>query len=269
MDRTLVVAATPWSGNRRLARLLALGGGVPAPRSWFIPSEVPALAQRLGVAVDETNWPARYLSAVRGQATDSGRCSIAVMWSHHRWLVRVARMARDLGPEATDGVDPASMAPDDPSIVAAWFPAPSYLWLRSRDARAQALRWYASRHLPIARGQVGRGPDFQEVRWLESVASRQDKAWETHFRIHRIEPTVVWQEDLADSPVETVRSAGLTLGWDLGNFEEIEPGESEVSPSEVERVAEEWAGSYRSARRKLSSIVGARVAPPPAPADRA
>ena len=53
--------------------------------------------------------------------------------------------------------------------------------------------------------EPGQPPDFQEVRWIETLIARQEQAWECYFEVHGIDAPRIEYETLAEDPEETVR----------------------------------------------------------------
>ena len=255
VDRTHIVVGTPWAGSWRLCNLMGRTGTMTTPLPWFDPLRVPAFARELEVASDARPWAARYLTAVRERATADRVCSFSMMWTHQRWLLQIARLA--LGPDSD------ARTTLDPDVVATSFPNPSYVWVRCSDTAAQALRWYASRHpelaqvYPGALGGAAPPADFQEVRWLESVALRQEQGWATYFAIHGIRPVVVSSEDLVAEPVTEALTVVRRLGYEPAGLPS-----SKGAEEGIEAVAGRLAEPYRRARSRLSSDVGVRARTP-------
>jgi LPS sulfotransferase NodH len=249
--RTCVVATTPWSGSSRLSQLIERTGAMPLPSPWFDPVLVPMNCRRLGISIQQPALPARYLKAVRERATHAGVCSFTVMWSHHRWLVQVARHGL--------GAEPGGRSELDSDVLKAWFPNPTYVWLTSRDTRSQALRWYFGRHHELTEAAAEDphrlAPDMQEVRWLEAMIGRHHTGWNTFFALHHIEPVTVDYEDLCATPTETVRSILADMGLPT---DQLISGDELVS-SRPETLAVRWADRYRRARPRLSTTVGVRA----------
>lgn len=252
VERTHIVVSTPWSGSWRLCNLMGRTGTMPTPQPWFVPLGAPPVAREVDGASDDRPWAARYVAAVRERATEAGVCTFSMMWTHQRFLLQIARLA--LGP------DPDARAMLDPDVVAACFPGPSYVWVRSSDFSGQALRWYASRHRGLAHADdleadaATGAVDFQEVRWLEALARRQEQGWATYFAIHGIEPVVVSTEQLGEEPVALALEVVRRLG-----HEPTQQPTSKGSNEEIEAVARVLAGPYMRARRRLSSVVGVRA----------
>ena len=121
-------------------------------------------------------------------------------WSHQRWLARFARAA------APDVVGTPTRS--DAQVLEQWYPRARYLYVTSTDVARQAARWYLGRRAGPA--TVGGGPrpgqplDLQEIRWIEALISRQERAWEVYFQVHDIDAHRIEYEDFLAQPGETV-----------------------------------------------------------------
>lgn len=254
-----VIATTPWSGSQLLARALRATGMVGDPRDYFNPLEVVPRCQEWGLLglgvyslprVAEADFVARYLGAVTKAAMGrNGVLSINLPWSHQRWLVRFARMARPDPP----GVVPRS----DATVLEECYPGTRYLYLTCGDIAWQAARWYLGRPGPAALGgapELGRAPDFQEVRWIETLIARQEQAWECYLEVHGIDAHRIEYETLAREPEETVREI---LEWlELPGS----PGakwNGKLPPSRPPEAVE-WLPDYLGERDRLSTVIGVR-----------
>ncbi len=189
------------------------------------------------------DWIPRYLRGVRKAATQNEVCWVNVLWSHFRWLVRAARMAESHDPDT---------AQVDPEILNHWFPNLRCVYLGAEDRQRQALRWYSAqnwRRLSLN----GQGtPDFQEVRWLESLIELQNRSWHTYFELHGIHPETVTYEGFRSDPRSTVDETRRRVG-DVG----VPPGRQvDIPPSPHDAWAEVWVDAYRSARPRTRSAVG-------------
>jgi LPS sulfotransferase NodH len=254
-----VIATTPWSGSQLLARALRVTRLAGDPRDYFNPLEVVPRCQEWGLLgpgvyslprVAEADFVAHYLKAVAKAATGrNGVLSINLPWSHQRWLVRFARTARP---------DPPGTVPrSDARVLEEWYPGTRYLYLTCADMAWQAARWYLGRSAPAALGgapEPGRPPDFQEIRWIETLIARQEQAWECYFEVHGIDAHRIEYEALAENPEETVRGI---LGW-------LEPPGS-PPPKWQERLpmarapeTVDWLPGYLAERNQLSTEIGVR-----------
>jgi LPS sulfotransferase NodH len=135
-------------------------------------------------------------------------------------------------------------------VVAAFFPDLTYVHLSCEDQARQALRWYAVTHPGSDSRCV---PDYQEVRWLETLVSRYERSSQAHFRLHALAPISVRYEDLRERPgalQHIVSSLGLQ-----GAVEVPWP-----PAPDVEEMVETWHGPYSEVRSELSRKVGDRAA---------
>lgn len=227
------------------------------PRDYFNPFEVVRRSESWGVLGSEGDFAARYLTAVGRAATgDNGVLSVNLPWSHQRWLVRVARAALPGSPPVTTR--------SDAEVLEAWYPRTHYLYLTSEDKARQAIDWYLARlagPAPVGGApQSGEAPDFQEVRWIESLISRQEQAWETYFQLHGIGVHRVRYETFLDRPGETV--AGILRWLQLPSPATAEPIPPPVWADEIhqQRLAGpvDWMDDYLAERDWLSETIGVR-----------
>jgi trehalose 2-sulfotransferase len=246
-----LIATTPWSGSRLLCGALRATGRAGDPRDYFNPFEVVRRGESWGVLGSEGDFAARYLAAVGRAATgDNGVLSVNLPWSHQRWLVRVARAA-------LPGSSPA-VTRSDAEVLEAWYPRTRYLYLTSDDKARQAIDWYLGRPAdpaPVGGGpQPGEPPDFQEVRWIESLISRQEQAWETYFQLHGIDVHRVRYETLLARPEETV--AGIFQWLELP----LPPSAGWADEIHQQRLAGPpgWMDDYLAERDWLSETIGVR-----------
>lgn len=254
-----VIATTPWSGSQILVQALRATRLAGDPRDYFNPLEVVPRCREWGLLglglfslprVPEADFAARYLAAVRKAAMGrNGVLGLNLPWSHQRWLVRFARAAL---PDP-----PAAVPRSDATVLEDWFPGARYLYLTCDDVARQAARWYLGRPAPAALGgaqRPGHPPDFQEVRWIEALISRQEQAWECYFGVHGIDAYRVEYETLADHPEETVRGI---LEW-LGPPGFPGPGWNGRLPRFRAPEPVDWLPGYLAGRERLSATIGVR-----------
>jgi trehalose 2-sulfotransferase len=258
-DRSCLIATTPWSGGHLLCQALwdtRLAGN---PRDYFNPLKVVPRSVELGLLgpgrdhvprQPQKEFADRYLNAVARAGTGPGGVfSAHLPWSHQRWLARFARAA---APDV-EGTPTRS----DAVVLEQWYPQTRYVYMTSTDVARQAGRWYLGRTGPAAMGggpQPGQPLDFQEVRWIEALISRQQQAWEVYFQVNGIEARRIRYEDFLARPEETV---GGIIDW-LGV-----PGTPERAwngDDHRERLARPvaWLSDYAAARDRLSAVIGVR-----------
>jgi trehalose 2-sulfotransferase len=259
-DLSCLIATTPGAGSYLLCQALWETRLAGDPRDYFNPLKVVPRSVGWGLLgpgrdhlprQPEDEFAGRYLNAVATAGTGPGGVfSAHLPWSHQRWLARFARAA------SPDVVGTSSRS--DAVVLEQWYPQTRYVYMTSADVARQAGRWYLGRRSRPAATDGGTHPgqplDFQEVRWMETLVSRQQRAWEVYFRVNGIEPYRIGYEDFLAHPEETV---GGLLKW-LGV-----PG----TPAQVwhgedhrERLARPaaWLSDYSAARDRLSAAIGVR-----------
>jgi trehalose 2-sulfotransferase len=246
-----LIATTPWSGSMLLCGALRATGLAGDPRDYFNPFEVVRRGERWGVLGSEGDFAARYLTAAGQAATGAnGVMSVNLPWSHQRWLARVARAALPASsPAATRS---------DAEVLEAWYPRTHYLYLTSDHKARQAIDWYLSRatgQAPVGgQPQPDEPPDFQEIRWIESLVSRQEQAWETYFQLHGIDVYRVRYETFLEHPEETV--AGILQWLELPGA----PSAGWAEEVHQQRLAGpvDWMDDYLAGRDLLCETIGVR-----------
>jgi LPS sulfotransferase NodH len=256
------LATTPWSGSQVLCQALRATRRAGNPHDYFSPLDVVPRSQEWGLLgsganclprFGEKEFAARYLRAVARHArTGNGVVSVNLPWSHQRWLVRFARAAA----AAPGGTGSAGSA--DAEIIESWYPQTRYLYLTRTDTARQAARWYEGRRHTAARvgaaPRTGEPPDFQEVRWIETLISRQEQAWEIYFEVHGIDPYRVEYEEFLERPDETVLEIFEWLGL---------PGPpvrkwNGTRHKRRAAAAIDWLPDYLARRDELNRTIGVR-----------
>jgi LPS sulfotransferase NodH len=246
-----LIATTPWSGTAPLCQELRATGLAGYPRDYFNPLEVVQRSREWHLLHTAKDFAARYMNAVSKSARGpNGALSVNLPWSHQRWLVRFARAA---SPD-----DTATAVRTDAAVLETWYPQTRYLYLTSSDKARQAARWYLGRTGSAA--AVGGAPrpgqpsDFQEVRWIEALIARQERAWEIYFRMHEIEAHRIEYEAFQAHPEETVAEI---LGW-LGLSGA--PDRARNGKGRPQRPAKpiDWLPDYLAQRDRLSTTIGVR-----------
>jgi LPS sulfotransferase NodH len=257
-ELSCLIATTPWSGSHLLCQALWATRLAGNPRDYFDPLEVVPRSVTWGLLragrdhlprQPERDFADRYLKAVaRAGTSPNGVFSADLPWSHQRWLARFARAA---APDVA-----GTPTRSDTEVLGQWYPQPRYLYLTSADVARQAGRWYLGQRTDRA----GAGPDpgqlldFQEVRWIEALISRQERAWEIYFQVNGVAPRRVEYEAFLAHPEETVSGILEWLGVP-GTPARVWQGEAHR-----ERLAKPlgWLSDYSAARDRLSATIGAR-----------
>src|SRR6202050_5177037 len=244
-----LVTSTSRAGGTQLCQALGATGAVGAPADYFNPLKAVSRSRAWKLLGAKGQFPERYLARVRLAATGyNDVCCLGLTWPHLTWLVRMARAA-------LVGNDGASCT--DAEAVAAWFPNVRYVHLRCRDTTRQALRWYASLHPELLGGGRSGGlghtpaPDFQEVRWLETLVLQHERSWQTYFHLHGIVPEMVEYEQFHERSDETVGAIIETLGLSvLSGAASNRPSPDQHGPPPCIRpLAGTVFGRSRSAKR--------------------
>lgn len=216
------------------------------PVRCFDPFRVPGLGRKWSVQIGGDRWLARYVDAATHASTANGVCTIHVNWTDMTWLMGLGRQGED---------DRRS----DADIFASLLPDPHYMFVDRDDPPRQALEWYLTRHSEIGgpRSAGAPPPDFQEVRWLETLVRGQAQAWNAYFRIHELSPHLVRPADVRSRPDVTVRTALENLGLEYRPSQHNQAG---FEPEQqVEPRIEAWFGAYSGVRRGLNGAVGVRT----------
>ena len=249
-----LVTSTSRAGGTQLCQALGATGAVGAPADYFNPLKAVSRSHAWKLLGAKDEFPERYLARVRLAATGyNDVCCLGLTWPQLTWLVRMARAA-------LVGNDGASCT--DAEAVAAWLPNVRYVHLRCRDTTRQALRWYASLHPELLGGgrftrpRPHTAPDFQEVRWLETLWFLQhERSWQTYFHLLRESVSQrSWNyEQFHERSDETVER--LSRRWGLASC----PGPQETRKSPDRHHASDlWPGQYLAVRDQLTATIGIR-----------
>jgi LPS sulfotransferase NodH len=237
------------AGSLQLCNALGATGAMPTPQRYFNPPQVKMRSHSWQVSRLEGKFPVRFLTAVGAAGMDdNGLFAACLHWSHLRWVVRIAREAL----ASTDDDEPRS----DAGVLDQWFPHPRYVHIYCSDTARQALRWYSVLHDARRAGAAARvqEPDFQEVRWLETLIERHNRGWSAYFRIHAIDALMIEFEEFRAQPQAT--TAGIVSA--LGLTASSTPTASPWPDTPVEGRSELWLDRYLKMRNRLSRTVGVR-----------
>jgi LPS sulfotransferase NodH len=253
-ELSCLIATTPWSGSQLLCQALRATRLVGDPRDYFNPFEVVTYSVEWRLLrpghnhlprYPEQEFARRYLAAVTKAAMGRGGVlSVNLPWSHQRWLARFARAA---APDV-----PGTPTRSDAAVVEQWFPRTRYLYLTSGEKVRQAGRWYRGQRRGPAAAAGAPHPDFQEIRWIETLISRQEKAWVSYFQVHHIDAYRIEYEDFLTHPEETV---GGILSWLGVPGSPARPWRNEARLRRL-AVPVDWLPDYVAARDRLSPTIG-------------
>jgi LPS sulfotransferase NodH len=236
-----LVTSSPGAGLEHLCRALETTGAMGASQDYFNPQDVVSRCDDWGVHGSEADFMHRYVQAVRAAATaPTGVCSVSALWSHQRWMVRALRVG---------WADSGGVGQSDADVVAAFFPHLAYIHLSCEDKARQALRWYAEMHPGSDSRAV---PDYQEVRWRETLIERHERSWRAYFRVHALAAAFTRYEDLREHPAQTLQPILVSLGLNAA------VGDLRPPRSHLDETVDAWHGPYSESRIRLSSKVGDR-----------
>jgi trehalose 2-sulfotransferase len=187
--QSYVICTTPRSGSNFLCEVLQTSAVAGRPDEYLW--DPPAGHERWSVSEIRS-----YVERIhQAGTTPNGIFGIKIMWSYlGDWIPRFAALA------GRDELSP-------PEALTAVFPNVRYIWLTRRDKVRQGIsfhraietkRWRSTD--PDDGSTSGPAFDFAAIGYLVKLAISEDRAWETFFREHGIEPLVVVYEDLEQSP---------------------------------------------------------------------
>ena len=226
---SVVICALPRTGSSLVAYLLGRNG-YGRPAEWFWREDVARNEQAWGVTRFED-----YLARVLEEGTsERGIFGVKVMWGY---LHEVQFALRRLSGAYED---------DDVTVLRSFFGEPSFVWVRRRDAVAQAVSWARAAQT----GQWGADQpataepafDFRQIDGLYRLARIHDGAWARWFGAHSLEPFEIEYEELARDAARVMREALAHLGHE-GRAELEPPG---FMRRQADQLNAEWAARYRA-----------------------
>ena len=225
---SVIVCALPRTGSSLVGYLLGQNG-LGRPAEWFWRDDVARNKQAWGISRFDA-----YLARVLEEGTSqTGIFAVKLMWGYlHEVLFELRRLAR-------------TYEPDDVSVLRSFFGEPRFVWVRRRDAVAQAVSWAkAVQTGQWAADQAATGEaafDFEQIDALYQVARIHDAAWSRWFAAQSLEPFELLYEDLCREPEQVTRRMLVYLAYE---------GEAELEPPafmqrQGDELNEEWAARYR------------------------
>jgi LPS sulfotransferase NodH len=229
---SVVICALPRTGSSLVGYLLGKNG-LGRPAEWFWRDDVARNKEAWGVSRFED-----YLARALEEGTsDRGIFGVKLMWGYLRdVLFELRRLSR-------------AYDTDDVSVLRASFGEPSFIWVRRRNAVAQAVSWAKA----VQTGQWAADQaataepafDFEQIDGLYQIARIHDGEWSRWFASHSIAPFELVYEELCLEPERVVRDA---LGC-LGHLGEPELGPPASMQRQADAVNEEWIARYRELAR--------------------
>jgi trehalose 2-sulfotransferase len=243
-----IIASVQRSGTHLLCSILRSTGIAGSPGEYFLskPGETW-----------ENRWraPSRvaYVRNVLWQNTgDNGVFAAVVMWSYFE---RMLQLLQEI---------PAYKNLHGAQLLAAVFGQPKYVWMRRRNHVEQAVSWAIACQTGVwaqnvdEKSQPHATPrfDFKVIdEWCNRIAAH-DEAWANYFRENRIEPLVLFYEDVVTCHRGTAARVLEFIGVPF-------PPNIQLRPPSVEKQAtqmsEQWAASYLKLKRKKTGKLARMV----------
>ena len=244
-----IIASVQRSGTHLLCSILQGIDIAGSPTEHFLSKRGETWEKRWGA-------PSRmaYLQQVlRQKTTANGVFGTVLMWSYFERMLQMLQEIREY--KNLNGVQ----------LLAAVFNKPKYIWMRRRNRVEQAVSWAIACQTGVwtqkaeEKSQPCAIPkfDFKVIdEWCNRIAAH-DEGWANYFRENRIEPLILFYEDVVAShraAVERVLEF-LELPFPAG-MEIPRP----VIEKQATRISKEWAASYLKIKKKktgrLARIMG-------------
>jgi LPS sulfotransferase NodH len=231
----VLLCSLPRVGSTLFCELLQSTGVVGYPGEWFLYPERDRLWRKWGVRSHD-----EYLDRVLAQGTSpNGVFATKLMWGHLGEFLLYARRACD------------DFVSSDLTAIEGLLPEPRFVWLRRRDAVAQAVSW--AKALQTGQWRTGLGGDgeaaydFAQIDWIVHQIQVWDAAWERWFRAQGLDPEVVWYEDLSANPLNVVERVLAYLGLETSTGATVVP----VSDmrKQADAVNEQWIARFLAESR--------------------
>lgn len=233
MKRNLyIIATTSRSGSTYLCQLLASTRRLGEPKEYYNPPVKARFQERWNAADDLTY----FRELLTRTSTANGVCGVKLATS------ALVDMRAQLGPVFE-------------------LLRPVYIWLRRRDALRQAISLYRASatghwHWPAAAQRPRACPPFdaQRINECRRRIEQANDEWESCFAAGRIDPLMLWYEDVAADPRASVAAVCRRVGVDA---RDLPPLKSKL------RVMRDGVTDHWVKRMRLSHAVHARGAMPP------
>jgi trehalose 2-sulfotransferase len=234
-----VIASVQRSGTHLLCSILRSIGIAGSPGEYFLSKPGETWEERWGA-------PSRddYVQHVLRQNTaGNGVFGTVVMWSYFE---RMLQMLQEIPPYGNlNGAQ----------LLAAVLCEPKYIWMRRGNHVAQAVSWAIACQTGLwtQKAEEKLQPraipkfDFKVIdEWCKRIAAH-DEGWANYFRENKIEPLVLFYEDVVASHRTAAERVLEFLGLPFPPGMEIPPPAIE---KQATRISEEWAACYLKLKRK-------------------
>jgi LPS sulfotransferase NodH len=233
-----LIASVQRSGTHLLCSILRSSGIAGSPAEYFLSKPGETWEKRWGAPSRD----AYVQDVLRQNAAANGVFGTVVMWSYFE---RMLQMLQEIPPyKNLKGAQ----------LLAAVFCAPKYIWMRRRNHVAQAVSWaiacqtgvWTQRAEEKSRPRAIPKFDFKVIdEWCKRIAAH-DEGWANYFRENKIEPLVLFYEDVVASHRAAAERVLEFLGLPF-------PPRMEIPPPAIEkqatRISEEWAACYLKLKR--------------------
>lgn len=228
VERSFFVCSTPRTGSTMLGNLLADTGLVGRAGEYFGEffrrDVVPGLSRR---RFDD------YLVDCTRHARGTGTLGIKLHWDQVEVFLYLLRLRRGLA------------GASDREVLAAVFPAPTFVSMTREDSLAQAVSWWKA--ITSGKWTDGRPLTGEPHFDADGIAARlrgielAEAGWRRWFEENDVEPVRVTYEELVAEPTATTRRVLEAIGVEVPAGFAVSPG----TERQADAVNEDWIRRYR------------------------
>ena len=234
-----IIASIQRSGTHLLCSILRSTGIAGSPEEYFLSKPGETWENRWGA-------PSRvaYLQNVLRQNTGgNGVFGAVVMWSYFE---RMLQLLQEI---------PAYKNLHGAHLLAAVLGGPKYVWMRRRNHVEQAVSWAIACQTGVWAQNVDEKSQPHEIprfdfkvidEWCNRIAAH-DEAWANYFRENRIEPLVLFYEDVVTCHRGAAERILEFIGVPFSPDMQLRPPSVE---KQATQMSEQWAASYLKLKRK-------------------
>ena len=234
-----IICSVQRSGTHLLSSVLRSTGVAGRPAEYLVCKRTETWEQK---------WksPSRtaYIERVwRQGATPNGVFGLVMMWTYFE---RAIRMLREI---------PAYQHLSLEQVLPTVFRQPKYIWLRRRDRLQQAVSWAIASQTKVWSQKRGEGPqpdaaprfDFESIDERYNHITDDEQSWADYFRKNKLEPFVLFYEDVTASHRATAERVleFLDVQFPPGLELPAPAVEKQASP-----MSQEWAARYLELKEK-------------------
>jgi LPS sulfotransferase NodH len=228
-----LVCAVQRSGTHLLSSILRSTGVAGRPGEYLV-------CKRTETWEEKWKSPSRaaYIErVVRQGMTRNGVFGLIMMWTYFE---RAIAMLREI---------PAYQHLSPEQVLPTVFSQPKYIWLRRRDRLQQAVSWAIAAQTKVWSQKRGGSPqpdaalrfDFESIDQRYNHITADEQNWEDYFHQNKLEPLILFYEDVTASNRATAERVLEFLGVPF-------PADLKMAEPTVEKQAtkmsEEWAERY-------------------------